>query len=40
MIIGTAPGMTLGLAIVLGLERFSAWRAAGLGIAFSGVVVV
>jgi drug/metabolite transporter (DMT)-like permease len=32
--------MTLGLAIVLGLERFSAWRAAGLGLAFSGVVIV
>jgi drug/metabolite transporter (DMT)-like permease len=40
VIIGTAPGMTLGLAIVLGLERSSAWRAAGLGLAFSGVVVV
>jgi drug/metabolite transporter (DMT)-like permease len=40
VIIGTAPGMTLGLAILLGLERFSAWRAAGLGFAFSGVVVV
>jgi drug/metabolite transporter (DMT)-like permease len=40
VIIGTAPGMTLALAIVLGLERFSAWRAAGLGLAFSGVVVV
>jgi drug/metabolite transporter (DMT)-like permease len=40
VIIGTAPGMTLGLAIALGLERFSAWRAAGLGFAFSGVVVV
>jgi drug/metabolite transporter (DMT)-like permease len=40
VIVGTAPGMTLGLAIVLGLERFSAWRAAGLGVAFSGVVVV
>ncbi|MDX6495842.1 MAG: hypothetical protein QOE17_1828 [Gaiellales bacterium] len=40
VIVGTAPGMTLGLAIVLGLERFSAWRAAGLGLAFSGVVVV
>jgi drug/metabolite transporter (DMT)-like permease len=40
VIIGTAPGITLGLAIMLGLERFSAWRAAGLGLAFSGVVVV
>ena len=40
VIIGTAPGMTLGLAILLGLERFSAWRAAGLGLALAGVVVV
>jgi drug/metabolite transporter (DMT)-like permease len=40
VMVGTAPGMTLGLAIVLGLERFSAWRATGLGLAFAGVVVV
>jgi drug/metabolite transporter (DMT)-like permease len=32
--------MTLALAILLGLERFSAWRATGLAIAFAGVVVV
>jgi drug/metabolite transporter (DMT)-like permease len=40
VVIGTAPGMTLALAILLGLERFSAWRATGLAIAFAGVVVV
>jgi drug/metabolite transporter (DMT)-like permease len=40
VIVGTAPGITLALAIALGLERFSAWRAAGLGLAFAGVVVV
>lgn len=39
VIVGTAPGMTLGLAVLLGLERFSGWRLAGLTIAFSGVVV-
>jgi drug/metabolite transporter (DMT)-like permease len=39
VIVGTAPGMTLGLAVLLGLERFSVWRLAGLAIAFSGVVV-
>lgn len=40
VMVGTAPGMTLAFAIALGLERFSAWRAAGLGLAFAGVVVV
>ncbi len=40
VIIGTAPGITLALALLLGLEQFSAWRAAGLAIAFAGVVVV
>jgi drug/metabolite transporter (DMT)-like permease len=39
VIVGTAPGMTLGLAVLLGLERFSGWRLAGLAIAFGGVVV-
>lgn len=39
VIVGTAPGMTLGLAVLLGLERFSGWRLAGLGMAFGGVVV-
>jgi len=40
VVVGTAPAMTLAFAIALGLERFSAWRAAGLGLAFAGVVVV
>jgi drug/metabolite transporter (DMT)-like permease len=40
VIIGTSPGVTLGLAVALGLERFSAWRAVGLAVAFTGVVVV
>jgi drug/metabolite transporter (DMT)-like permease len=40
VIIGTAPGITLGLALLIGLERFSAWRAVGLGVAFVGVVIV
>jgi len=40
VIVGTAPGITLGLACLLRLERFSATRAAGLAIAFAGVVVV
>jgi drug/metabolite transporter (DMT)-like permease len=40
VVIGTAPGITLALAILLRLERFSAWRAAGLAVAFAGVVVV
>ena len=39
IMIGTAPAITLGLAIALGLERFSAWRAVGLAVAFAGVVV-
>jgi drug/metabolite transporter (DMT)-like permease len=40
VIIGTSPAVTLGMAVALGLERFSAWRALGLVLAFSGVVVV
>ena len=40
VVVGIAPGITLALAIALGLERFSAWRAGGLGLAFAGVVVV
>jgi drug/metabolite transporter (DMT)-like permease len=40
VIIGTAPGITLGLALLLSLERFSTWRAAGLAVAFAGVVIV
>jgi drug/metabolite transporter (DMT)-like permease len=40
VIVGTAPGMTLALALLLGLERFSPWRLMGLVVAFCGVVVV
>jgi len=40
VVIGTAPGITLALAVMLGLERFSRWSAAGLALAFVGVVVV
>jgi len=40
VIIGTSPGVTLGLAVAIGLERFSASRLAGLALAFTGVVVV
>jgi drug/metabolite transporter (DMT)-like permease len=40
VIIGTSPAVTLALAVALGLERFSASRLLGLGIAFSGVIVV
>ncbi|MDX6534894.1 MAG: hypothetical protein QOF68_2638 [Gaiellales bacterium] len=40
VIIGTSPAVTLILAVALGMERFSAWRALGLALAFSGVVVV
>lgn len=40
VVVGTAPAITLALAVALGLERFSGWRAAGLALAFSGVVVV
>jgi drug/metabolite transporter (DMT)-like permease len=40
VVVGTAPAITLALAVALGLERFSGWRAAGLAVAFSGVVVV
>lgn len=40
VIIGTSPAVTLGLAVMLGLERFSLSRLLGLAVAFSGVVVV
>jgi drug/metabolite transporter (DMT)-like permease len=40
VVIGTAPAITLALAVLIGLERFSRWRAAGLAIAFTGVLVV
>lgn len=40
VVVGTAPAITLALAVGLGLERFSGWRAGGLAVAFAGVVVV
>ena len=40
VMIATAPAWTLVLALAVGLERFSARRAAGLALAFAGVVVV
>ncbi len=40
VVIGTAPAITLALAVLMGLERFSRWRAAGLAVAFTGVLVV
>jgi drug/metabolite transporter (DMT)-like permease len=40
VMVGTAPGITLALAILLGLERFSPWRAGGLLVAFTGVIIV
>ena len=40
LVVALAPGMTLVLAVVLGLERFSARRLLGLAIALAGVAVV
>ena len=40
LVVALAPGMTLVLAIVVGLERFSARRLLGLAIALGGVAVV
>ncbi len=40
VIIAAAPGITLGLAVALGLEQFSLRRVGGLGLAFGGVLVV
>src|SRR5690242_9487232 len=40
VLVAGAPAMTLALAVPLGLERFSRRRAAGLAVAFAGVVVV
>jgi drug/metabolite transporter (DMT)-like permease len=40
IVVASAPGVTLALAIALRLERFSARRAAGLAVALAGVVVV
>jgi len=40
VVVASAPGMTLAMALVLGVERFSLRRAAGLAVAFAGVVTV
>ena len=40
VVVASAPGMTLVMALVLGMERFSARRVAGLAVAFAGVVTV
>ena len=40
LVVALAPGMTLMLAVVVGLERFSARRLLGLAIALGGVAVV
>ena len=40
VLVAGAPAITLAMAVPLGLERFSVRRAAGLAVAFAGVVVV
>ena len=40
LVVALAPGMTMLLAFALGLERVSARRIVGLGVAFSGVAIV
>ena len=40
VVVASAPGMTLALALALGLESYVARRVAGLAVAFAGVVVV
>jgi drug/metabolite transporter (DMT)-like permease len=40
VIVAGAPGITLALAVALGLEEFSPRMAGGLGLAFAGVLVV
>ena len=40
LVVALAPGMTLILAVVLGVERWSARRVVGLAIAFAGVAIV
>ncbi len=40
LVVALAPGMTLVLAVVLGVERLSARRVVGLAIAFAGVAIV
>ena len=40
LVVALAPGLTMLLAIVLGLDRFSLRRVVGLAVAFSGVAIV
>jgi drug/metabolite transporter (DMT)-like permease len=40
VVVASAPGMTLAMALAIGQERFSRRRAAGLAISFAGVVEV
>jgi drug/metabolite transporter (DMT)-like permease len=40
LIVALSPALTMGLAIAFGIERFSLRAAAGLAVAFAGVVVV
>jgi len=40
VVVASAPGITLALALALGQERFSRRRAAGLAVSFAGVVEV
>jgi drug/metabolite transporter (DMT)-like permease len=40
LVVALAPGLTMVLAFALGLERVNATRIVGLGVAFSGVVIV
>ena len=40
VVVASAPGMTLAMALAIGQERFSRRRAAGLAVSFVGVVVV
>jgi len=40
VVVAAAPGIALAMAVVIGQERFSRRRAAGLAISFAGVVVV
>ena len=40
LVVGLAPGMTLVLAVLVGLDRMTTRRVVGLGVAFAGVAVV
>lgn len=40
VVVASAPGITLAMALAIGQERFSRRRAAGLAVSFAGVIVV